>query len=122
MDEEAPRGNNGIDTEALADFVKRVESLQAEIDEIALEYREKAAPLRDDIKQVKREARDSGIPATELAAVLRKRRLEFKAEHVGDTLDLAERANFEEMIAGLERLAEQMGPLGEAARDHARAG
>jgi hypothetical protein len=114
--------SNGYDPEALAGFIKRVEAFQAEIDELALEYKEKAAPYREEIAGIKREAHDQGIPKTELAAVLRKRRLEYKAAHVGDKLDLAERANFDEMIEILERLAKQMGPLGEAALDRARAG
>jgi hypothetical protein len=121
-DDNEPLRSNGFDPEALAGFIKWVESLQAQIDELALEYKEKAAPYREKIAEIKREAQDQGIPKAELAAVLRKRRLEYKAAHVGDKLDLAERANFNEMIESLERLAAEMGPLGEAALDRARAG
>jgi hypothetical protein len=113
--------DNGFDSDALNSFVARIESIQAGIDELALDYRERAQPLREDIAGLKREAVDAGIGRTELAAVLRKRRLEYKAAHVADSLDLAERANFEEMMTCLERLAEQVGPLGEAARDRAKA-
>jgi hypothetical protein len=118
---EMPERTNGFDPDELMGFVGRIENVQAEIDELALAYREKAQPLREDIATLKREAVDAGIGRTELAAVLRQRRLEYKAAHVPDSLDLAERANFEEMIASLERLAEQVGPLGEAARDRAKA-
>jgi uncharacterized protein (UPF0335 family) len=114
--------DNGFDPDQLADFVTRIENIQEDIDAINFEARERTQPLREDIATVKREATDHGIGRTELAAVLRKRRLEHRAAHVSDSLDLAEQANFEEMIASLERLAEQVGPLGEAARDHARAG
>jgi predicted transcriptional regulator len=117
-----PQGNNGFDPEKLADFVGRIENIQGEIDDINAEARERTQPLREDIAAIKREATDLGIGRIELAAVLRKRRLEHRAAHVSDTLDLAERTNFEEYLASLERLAEQVGPLGEAARDHARAG
>jgi hypothetical protein len=115
---EEPRGN-GFDPDQLSDFVTKIEYCQSKIDEITAAAREKAAPLRDDIVDLKREASDVGIGRIELAAVLRKRRLEHRAAHVSDSLDLAERANFEEMISSLERLAEQLPGLGEAARDHA---
>jgi uncharacterized protein (UPF0335 family) len=112
---------NGFDPAALQAYVDRIENLQAEIDDIAFEAREKTQPLREDIAAVKREAVDAGLGRTELAAVIRKRRLEHKSAHVGDSLDLAERSNFEQYMASLDRLAEQMGPLAEAARDRARA-
>lgn len=118
MDEQT---SNGFDPAELQAYVDRIESLQAEIDDIAFEAREKTQPLREDIATVKREAVDAGLGRTELGAVLRKRRLEHKAAHVQDSLDLAERANFEQYMASLDRLAEQMGPIAEAARDHARA-
>jgi len=114
--------NNGFDPDQLAEIVGRIENIQGAIDDINFEARERTQPLREDITALKRQATDYGIGRTELAAVLRKRRLEHRAGHVSDSLDLAERANFEEMISSLERLAEQVGPLGEAARDHARAG
>jgi hypothetical protein len=116
-----PRGN-GFDPDQLAEFVGRIEGIQGEIDEINAEARERTTPLREDIAGIKREATDHGIGRVELNAVLRRRRFEHRAAHVGDSLDLAERANFAEMVMSLERLAEQIGPLGEAARDHARAG
>jgi hypothetical protein len=113
---------NGFDPDQLAEFVGRIEDLQGQIDMINLEARSRAQPFRDDIAQVKRKANDAGINRTEFAAVLRQRRLEQKAANVPDSLDLAQRANFQQMIECLDRLAEQVGPLGEAARDHARAG
>jgi hypothetical protein len=120
--ESEPRGNNGFDPDQLGEFVGRIENIQGQIDEINFKAREQAKPLREDIAAVKRLATDSGIGRTELAAVLRQRRLELRAAHVGDSLDLAERAIFAAMLVSLDRLAEQVGPLGEAARDHARAG
>lgn len=113
---------NGFDPELLAGVITRIEDLQAEIDAINLVAREKAQPFRDDIAAIKREAVDAGIGRTELGALLRKCRFEYRAVHVSDSLDLAERANFEEMIATLDKLVAEIGPLGEAARDRARAG
>jgi uncharacterized protein (UPF0335 family) len=115
---EEARGN-GFDPDQLVGFVGRIEGIQAEIDDINFEARERTTPLREDIAAIKREATDAGIGRTELAAVLRKRRLEHRAAHVSDSLDLAERSNFEQMIECLDKLAEQVGPLGQAARDHA---
>jgi hypothetical protein len=84
--------------------------------------REEADPVRQDIAAVKREAVDQGIGKRELAAVLKRRRLEGQAARADEHLDLEQKANFEAMIAALERTAEQMGPLGQAALDQARAG
>jgi hypothetical protein len=108
--------DNGFDPDQLAGFVGRIEGLQADIDEINLAAREATTPLRKYIGNVKREATDAGIGRTELTAVLRRRRLEHRAAHVADGLDLSERARFDEMLECLERLALQMGPLGRAAK------
>jgi hypothetical protein len=121
VDEPGEGRGNGFDPDRLGDIVGRIEVLQAEIDMINLEARERIQPLRADIAAVKREAIDADIDRGALACVLRKRRLEMKAQQVADSLDLAERANFAEMILCLERLAKEVGPLGKAALDHARA-
>jgi hypothetical protein len=112
---------NGYDADALIGFVQRIESLQSEIDQEAAEFKERCAPFREDMKQVRREAHDAGIGKQEFAAVIRRRRLEHKAAHAGDALDLAQRANYAAYLESLERLAEQVGPLGVAAAEHARA-
>lgn len=122
MADEQEVSSNGFDPESALKFVRRIENIQIEIDEIMTEAAERAQPLREDIAAVKREAQDAGVGKKELGAIIRKRRLEYKAAHAGDSLDLAQRANFEAMIESLERLAEEIGPLGEAARDRARAG
>lgn len=112
---------NGTDPEEIMNFVKRIENLQADLDDIAALAKENAAPVREDMASVRREAHDAGIGKKEFAALIRKRRYELKANHAGDSLDLAQRANLEAMLESLDRLAEQLGPIGEAARDHARA-
>jgi hypothetical protein len=111
--------DNGFDPDQLAEFIGRIEYLQTEIDNINFDARVKTTPLREDIAAIKREAVDAGLGRTELSAVLRQRRFKHRAEHVSDSLDLSERANFEQMIECLDKLAEQVGPLGQAARDHA---
>lgn len=118
MDDE--KLSNGYDPNDLAQFVGRIESIEREIEGIRDRAKEEESPLRDDIALVKRESADAGIPKTELGAVLKKRRLERKLERVADKLDLEQRANYEQMLASLERLAKEVGPLGEAARDRAR--
>jgi uncharacterized protein (UPF0335 family) len=118
--EEAAPVDNGIDPEQLMQLVQRIEACQAGIDEIAAQAREDSKPYREDIAEIKTEAYDAGFGKKELAAIIRKRRLEYKAQHAGDSLDLAQKANYEQMLESLERLAEEIGPLGSAALEHAR--
>ena len=112
---------NGYDPEELFGFVCRVQTVQLEIDRIMAAAREEASPLRDDIAAIKREAADAGVQKTEFAAVLKKRRLEARIDEIPSKFDLEQRANYEAMIESLERLADELPGLGEAARDQARA-
>ena len=118
-DEETPH-TNGIDSEAVLNFVQRVEAVQAGIDAISQRAKEDKAPYYEDLKMIRREVRHEGIPYKEFLAVIRRRRLEAKAAAIGENLDIAERANYAEMLESLERLAAQVGPLGEAALERAR--
>lgn len=120
MSDESAR-SNGVDPEALRSFVERIENLQGEIDEITQRANEEKAPLRADIGEVKTEAKDQGINIKALNAILKRRRLERQAAMASVNLDIAERAFFEEMMESLERLAEEIGPLGQAALERARA-
>lgn len=116
-----PLRSNGVDSEAVLKFVQRIEAVQAAIDDISERAKEEKAPHYEDLKQIRREVRDEGIPYTEFLAIIRKRRLEAKAAAIGEDFDIAEKANYAEMLESLERLAAEVGPLGEAALERARA-
>lgn len=120
-DDAAAIGDNGFEPEALQRFVDRIERLQAEIDLISLHAIEEKAPIRSDIGQVKTEAKDAGVNIKALNAILKRRRLERQAAGVDEKLDLAERAFYAQMSESLERLADQLPGLGEAARDQFKA-
>jgi uncharacterized protein (UPF0335 family) len=112
---------NGFDPDQLMDFVRRIERIQDDLDTMAAQFKDECAPLKADIAAVKTEAADAGIGKKEFAAIIKRRRHLHKADHVVDKLDLGQRAFYEQMIESLERLAEQVGPLGEAALERARA-
>lgn len=100
---EALRGN-GFDPEKTRSFVERIEELQAEIDDIMAKAKDEAAPLREDIGEVKKEAHESGLPRKELNAAISKRRLLKKAEAI--------RANLsEEQQDNLDKIEQALGTL-----------
>ncbi len=70
-------------------------------------------PDRDDIKVIKRQAAEAGIPKKELSAVIRKRRLLKKAEHVHESLNETKQETFDQIQFALGMLADL--PRGRAA-------
>lgn len=81
----AVRGN-GYDPDAVKSFVARIETVQAEIDEINTQAQLDCGPKREDLAAIKKEATDAGIPRNALAAALRERRLRKKADGIRDDL------------------------------------
>lgn len=106
-------GNNGFDGNKLMSFVRRVESVQAEIDEIMSAAKDSCEPHRQDRAAIVKEASEAGFSKKEFLTILRKRRLEQKVEHVADSLDEDQRDAYELMMAALGQLATT--PLGQAA-------
>lgn len=107
----AKPGHDGYDPNMVSNFVQRIESVQAEIDEIAQKAKDEQAPHRDDIKEIKREAADAGLPRKELNAIIQQRKLERKAAGVPENLTEEQREQFDLMIGCLAGT-----PLAEAAR------
>ena len=111
-------GHNGYDGAALQRFIDRIEALQADIDQIMDDAKAKCQPLRDDIKEVKDEACDAvGVTKKVLNAVIRQRRLKFRAEHVRDKLDEDQQESYDQVRHALGMLSDT--PLGEAVLDQA---
>lgn len=106
-------GHNGIDQKALEGFISRAENVDAEIDKIMAEAKEKCQPFRDDLKVIKNEAADDGFPKKSFAAALKHRRLKRKADTAGDKLNEGLKNDYEQMLFALGDLAET--PLGQAA-------
>lgn len=109
----AKPGLNGYDGPKLQSFIDRWESVQGEIDEIMDNARDAAEPHRQDQAAIVKEAAEAGFSKKEFKAILRKRRLEDKLQHVADSLDSDQKETYEAMLAALGELAET--PLGRAA-------
>lgn len=113
---------NGIDDELLERLVKAVEDNRAEIRAIMREASDSCQPLRDDIAGIIKEAAENGMQKRAFNAILKRRKHLYEAEHASDSLNDHAKASFDEMKAKLEKLADELGPLGAAARDaHAAA-
>ena len=107
----ALRGN-GYDSEQVQAFVERIENLQDEIDEVMAQAKEDCEPHRADIKAVKDEAHDAGIPKREFNAIIAKRRALRRAEAFRRKLDEEQQNNFDQLEKSLGMLADT--PLGKA--------
>lgn len=105
--------SNGYDPEHTQAYVDRIEETQGEIDAIMQEAKDKCAPLREDIAEVKKEAHDAGLPRKELNAVVSKRRLLRKADEIRGTLSDEQADNFDQLEQALGMLKDT--PLGRAA-------
>lgn len=87
--------NATFDPSKAPQYAKRVENLQAEIDEIMAKAQDECAPLREDITRVKKDAHEAGLPRKEFNAILRKRRLERQTEAIREGLSDNEKDNFD---------------------------
>ncbi len=115
----ALRGN-GFDPEKVQDFVKRIESCQADIDEIMQDAKNDCAPHREDIDAIKDEAHNAGLPRRALNAVISKRRAERRAEEIREKLNEEQQSDFDKLLLALGDLAET--DLGKAALEKAAPG
>lgn len=111
------KGDGSINSDTATGYVERIETLDAEIDEIMAAAREKCQPIKDDRKVIFKEAADNGIAKKPLAAVIRKRRLARRAEALRDMLSDEQAETYDSILHALGDLADL--PLGKAALDKA---
>lgn len=95
---------NGINAAQLKDFVAEIEDEQAKIDEIMRNAAIACQPHIDQIKAIKKEAAENGIPKKPLAAKLRERGLRRKADACRETLSEEQRETFDEISQKLDDL------------------
>lgn len=89
-------------------FLKRIEAVHAELESERGKYMAACRPLREDIKDLYVEAKDAGVPAKALRALVKHRQLEKQQHGLSEGLDIDEQATFETLV-------EALGPLGRAA-------
>jgi uncharacterized protein (UPF0335 family) len=104
-----PQAKNSGDPAA---FLKRIENLIGNIEEMRADYQARAKEVREDIKLVYEEARDQGIEVKALRGLVKYRTLERKQDAIPDGLDLSEKAAYDNLIMTL-------GDLGRAAAERA---
>lgn len=95
---------NGINAEQLKGFVAEIEDEQAKIDEIMKNAAIAAQPHLDQIKAIKKEAAEAGIPKKPLAAKIRERGLRRKADACRETLSEEQRDIFDEISQKMDDL------------------
>lgn len=95
---------NGINTEQLKGFVAEIEDEQAKIDEIMRNAQIACQPHVDQIKAIKKEAAEAGIPKKPLSAKLRERGLRRKADSCRETLSEEQREIFDEISQKMDDL------------------
>ena len=113
----AKAGTNGFDPDKVKSFVGRIEHLNGDMQTLKAEHMSKCKAVREDIKEVIAEAKDAGIPASALKALIKVREFERKAEAQRDNLDNEIQGDFDNLRLALGDLAET--ELGQAALDKA---
>lgn len=106
----------------LRNFLDRIHEVQSNIDAVMNKAKLACEPHREDIKEICREASEAGFSAKEFKTLVRKERLDHRLENIAENLDDAQKERFEDMLAALAVLKEQMGDLGAAALDAAQKG
>jgi len=89
-------------------YLKRIETLLAEMESAKGTYMAECKERREDIKEIYAEAKDAGVPVKALRGVVKMRALDKKLNAIADGLD-------EDEAEAYELLCEALGPLGAAA-------
>lgn len=109
--------SNGINEAQLKGFISEYEDEQAVIDKIMEDARVASQPHVDQMKAVAKEAAEAGIEKKAFKAKLRERSLRRKADHCRSVLSERQQEVFDEISLKLQDLANDIGPLGQAALD-----
>ncbi|SFK99698.1 hypothetical protein SAMN04488518_113138 [Pseudovibrio ascidiaceicola] len=79
--------SNQVDKEALSEAVKKILEVETVIESDKGSYMSKCATNREKIKEIKQDARDSGVPTKELNAVLKRKKLMDQVKAVVSNMD-----------------------------------
>jgi hypothetical protein len=84
---------------AVKQYIEEIEELQAEMDAIGAQAVKRKAPKAQAIAKLKKQAAEDGIPKTELAAALKRRRLLRRADECDSELDDEQKENYRKIVA-----------------------
>lgn len=112
---------NGLTDQEIAELIEASEAEQAQIDELMSEATEACQVHRDEMKAIAKRAAESGLQKRAFACMLKKRKAQRRADTAASSLNDKAREDFERIAAALARLANELGPLGQAAQAHHQA-
>lgn len=111
------RKGNGFDKKAVMGVITDIEGIEAEIRKVKASNAAECKALLDDIKEIKKDAKDNGLPKKLLNAILKKRANEREADDLVKEFDPEEQDLFEQLQLALGMLADT--PLGQHALNQA---
>lgn len=111
-------GSNGYDPEMLNRYLGEIDSADDELLQLKVDHLSACKSPRARIKNIMKEARNSGVNAEAFRALVAQHRAERKIEQQLADLEADDRASYEEMQRALGGLGDL--PLGQAALDKAR--
>ena len=99
---------NSLEGRAMA-LIERINKLQTQLYDEQDRYKEACAPIREDIKEIWKEAKDAALPVPAMRAYVRMSNTQWQA--------MAKLTDHE--IEVYKSLCDSMGPLGRAAAEKA---
>ncbi len=116
--DDKPIGHNTrkFDGDELIELLETITAAEARIKKRAEEASKKSQPDRETIASAKKDMVDSGYPSTELAAIIRRHKLQQQIQNIDSKLDDDQKETFAQMVEALGG-AQGLGdtPLGKAA-------
>lgn len=109
------KGDNSkrFDAELINEALEDIEGIEARMKKRLEEAQKKNQPDREKIKQIRADIVESGVPAKELATLIRKRRLERNLDNIDASLDDEQKETFANLVQALGEFKDS--PLGQAA-------
>jgi uncharacterized protein (UPF0335 family) len=108
-----PSATNGFDPKKMKSFVGRVENVEKELESLKGRYMSECKALREDIKDIFKEAQVEGVPTRPLKNYIKERQLLRKAEACRENLEADDQDSYDLIKQAMGDLAEL--PLGKAA-------
>ena len=115
---EQARGRNSIDPSVLKDFVGRIEGVKGQMESEKGAYMSQCKKRREQIKEIKADAKSAGIPLKQLNLLLRDRDLDRSKAKLRTDLDFDEEETLSYMISALGDFGDL--PLGASAIEKKR--
>lgn len=111
--------NTGIGRSG-ADYVKKIENINKQLDTMHAEYMLECKDVRDDLRNLYKDAKADGVPLKSLKVAVKKREYARKSQEITIGLDLDEMSQLDKILRDLGDLVGT--PLADAAIKQAKNG